>query len=97
MGLVAWNSLRGLLVSSLRGMFLWDWLIYWLILGAWQAYHYYNRYIAGELRLERFEKATEAYARMMSGWECCRSRKLELPAGRGRSSRRHASRDEPGE
>ena len=55
-GLGAWNSLPGLLVSSLRGMFLWHWLIYWLILGAWQAYRYYNRYIAGELRLERLER-----------------------------------------
>jgi signal transduction histidine kinase len=39
-----------------RGMFLWDWLVYWLILGAWQAQRYYDRYIASELRLERLEK-----------------------------------------
>jgi LytS/YehU family sensor histidine kinase len=38
-------------------MFLWNWLIYWLILGGWQAYHYYDRYIAGELRLERLERS----------------------------------------
>jgi LytS/YehU family sensor histidine kinase len=37
-------------------MFLWNWLTYWLILGAWQAYHYCDYYIAGELRLERLEK-----------------------------------------
>ena len=32
--------------SSLGGMFLWNWLVYWLILGAWQAYRYYDHYIA---------------------------------------------------
>jgi two-component system, LytTR family, sensor kinase len=57
-GMGAWNGLAGitLLVDSLRVMFLWDWLIYWLILGAWQAYHYYDYYIAGELHLERLER-----------------------------------------
>ena len=44
------------LADALRGMFLWNWLIYWLILGAWQAYRYYDHYIAAELRLERLEK-----------------------------------------
>ena len=38
------------------GLVLWNWLIYWLILGAWQAYRYYDHYIAAELRLERLEK-----------------------------------------
>jgi two-component system LytT family sensor kinase len=38
-------------------MFLWNWLIYWLILGASQAYRYYDHYIASELRLERLEKS----------------------------------------
>jgi two-component system, LytTR family, sensor kinase len=38
------------------GMFVWHWLIYWLILGAWQAYRYYGHYISAELRLERLEK-----------------------------------------
>jgi two-component system, LytTR family, sensor kinase len=55
-GIGAWNSVPGLLVVSLRGMFLWNWLVYWLILGAWQAYRYYDHYIAAELRLERLEK-----------------------------------------
>ena len=55
-GIGASNSLPGFLVVSLRGMFLWNWLVCWLILGAWQAYRYYDHYIAGELRLERLEK-----------------------------------------
>ncbi|HXT25396.1 MAG TPA: histidine kinase [Candidatus Eisenbacteria bacterium] len=57
-GINGWNGLPSIrfLVDSLRGMFLWNWLTYWLILGSWQAYHYYDRYITGELRLERLEK-----------------------------------------
>src|SRR5713101_6096465 len=49
------SSIR-FLVDALRGMFLWNWLIYWMILGAWQACRYYDHYITGELRLERLEK-----------------------------------------
>jgi two-component system LytT family sensor kinase len=58
-GIVEWNGLPGIwfLVDALEGMFLWNWLIYWLILGAWQAYRYYDRYVASELRLERLEKS----------------------------------------
>jgi two-component system, LytTR family, sensor kinase len=57
-GIDEWNGLLRIrfLFDSLRGMFLWNWLNYWLILGVWQAYQYYDRYIAGELRLERLEK-----------------------------------------
>jgi two-component system, LytTR family, sensor kinase len=57
-GFDEWNGLPSIrvLVDSLRGMFLWNWLIYWLILGAWQAHHYYDHYIASELRLERLER-----------------------------------------
>jgi hypothetical protein len=57
-GLNQWSRLAssGLLIEALRGMFLWDWLVYWMILGAWQAYRYYNHYITGELRLERLER-----------------------------------------
>ncbi len=46
----------GFLVNALGDMFLWNWLVYWLILGAWQAYRYYDHYVAAELRLERLEK-----------------------------------------
>ena len=57
-GVSEWNGLLniGFLTAALRGMFLWNWLDYWLILGCWQAYRYYDRYLAAELRLERLEK-----------------------------------------
>src|SRR5262245_20191543 len=34
------------LLGALRGMFLWNWLVYWLIAGAWQVYRYYERYLS---------------------------------------------------
>jgi LytS/YehU family sensor histidine kinase len=37
------------------GWQIWCWLIYWIILGGIQAYHYYQRYMNSELRLERLE------------------------------------------
>ena len=57
-GMAEWNHVAGisLLLDAMRGMVLWNWLIYWLIVGAWQAYRYYDRYMAAELRLERLEK-----------------------------------------
>ena len=57
-GIGEWRSLTGtgLLIEALGGMFLWNWLVYWLILGAGQAYHYYDRYLAAELRAERLER-----------------------------------------
>jgi two-component system LytT family sensor kinase len=57
-GIGDWNRIfgNGFLAEALGSMFLWNWLIYWLILGAWQAYRYYDHYIAAELRLERLEK-----------------------------------------
>jgi LytS/YehU family sensor histidine kinase len=55
----AWNGLAsvGFLVSALRGLFLWNWLNYWLIFGAWQVYQYYKHYLSSELRLERLERS----------------------------------------
>ena len=57
-GIGEWTGLLSitLLFDSLRGLFVWNWLNYWLILGAWQAYRYYEHYLAGELRLERLER-----------------------------------------
>jgi two-component system LytT family sensor kinase len=58
-GISAWDGVfrvQYLIDALVRGMVLWNWLVYWLILGAWQAYLYYDRYVAGELRLERLEK-----------------------------------------
>jgi len=42
--------------NALRGMFLWNWLIYWVIVGAWQAYQYYRRFLSSELSRERLER-----------------------------------------
>ena len=42
-------------------MFLWSWLVYWLIVGAWQALPVPRRYLSSELRMERLERQfTEA-------------------------------------
>ena len=58
-GIGEWNGLLSIrfLFNALKGLFLWNWLNYWMILGAWQAFRYYDHYIAGELRLERLEKS----------------------------------------
>jgi two-component system LytT family sensor kinase len=58
-GIAEWNGVLSIrfLLEALRGLFLWNWLIYWLILGAWQVYRYYDHYLASELRLERLEKS----------------------------------------
>jgi two-component sensor histidine kinase len=56
-GMVPWNRLPSIrYLTDGHGLVLWNWLVYWLILGAWQAYRYYDHYIAAELRLERLEK-----------------------------------------
>ncbi len=45
------------LLNALRGMmFMWNWLVYWLIVGAWQVYRYNERYLSSELRMERLER-----------------------------------------
>ncbi len=56
-GVTPWSSLRlsQILSPSVIGWQLWCWLIYWVILGGIQAYHYYQRYMNSELRLERLE------------------------------------------
>jgi two-component system, LytTR family, sensor kinase len=57
-GIDEWNALPSIriLVDALRGMFLWSWLVYWLIIGGWQAFQYYQRYLLSELRMERLER-----------------------------------------
>jgi len=57
-GLIGWSGLPSIqfLLNALKGLFLWHWLNYWMILGGWQAYRYYDQYIASELRLERLER-----------------------------------------
>lgn len=58
LGLEQWALLRNvhLLPNALRGMFLWNWLIYWVIFGVLQTFRYYKHYLASELRLERMER-----------------------------------------
>lgn len=58
LGLGKWTVLRDvhLLPNALRGMFLWAWLVYWVIVGAWLAYRYYQRYLLSELGRERLER-----------------------------------------
>lgn len=58
-GLGRWSAVFSAqtLLIPLQGMFLWSWLVYWLIVGAWQVYQYYQRYVAGELRMERLERS----------------------------------------
>jgi two-component system LytT family sensor kinase len=57
-GVGPWSALfdTQTLLGALRGMFLWSWLVYWLIVGAWQVYQYYERYLSSELRMERLER-----------------------------------------
>jgi two-component system LytT family sensor kinase len=59
MRLAPWSRLWDgkLLVNAFRGMFLWSVLVYCLIVGVWQAYLYHQRYLSGELRMERLERS----------------------------------------
>jgi two-component system, LytTR family, sensor kinase len=59
LGIGSWDALLGtrLIMAALQGMFLWSWLVYWLILGCWQAYRYYGHYLSTELRMERLERS----------------------------------------
>jgi two-component system, LytTR family, sensor kinase len=57
-GLQGWATIRNphLFANALRGMFLWNLLIYWVIAGGWQAYRYNQSYVSSELRSERLER-----------------------------------------
>jgi two-component system, LytTR family, sensor kinase len=59
LGMGPWSSLQNtkILAGALRGMFLWSWLVYWLILGTSQVYHYYKHYLSSELQMERLERS----------------------------------------
>ena len=55
-----------LLESVDSGMFLWVWIIYWMILGAWLAKQYQERFRWSELQRERTERlSTQAQLRSL--------------------------------
>jgi two-component system, LytTR family, sensor kinase len=57
-GDVKWSALQpGQMIKSGPGWLVWSLLVYWMIVGAMQAYRYYERYVSSELRLERMEKS----------------------------------------
>jgi signal transduction histidine kinase len=58
LGVNPWSSIQfsKKFAENELGWFLWSGLIYWMIVGALQAYRYYERYVASELRLERLER-----------------------------------------
>jgi signal transduction histidine kinase len=57
----------GVLLRSVdSGMFLWVWIIYWMILGAWLARQYQERFRRSELQRERTERlSTQAQLRSL--------------------------------
>ena len=57
-----WAATTKMLMAAMRGMFLWSWLVYWLILSAWQIVRYYRHYAAAELHMERLQRqSSEAH------------------------------------
>jgi two-component sensor histidine kinase len=54
----SWNALRFSRIFALSNFddSLWNWLVYWVIVGAMQAYRYYERYLSSELHLARMER-----------------------------------------
>jgi two-component system LytT family sensor kinase len=57
---------RVLLQSADSGMFLWVWINYWLIFGAWLAKQYQERFRRSELQRERIERlSTQAQLRSL--------------------------------
>ena len=57
----------GVLLRSVNsGMFLWLWIVYWVIVGAWLARQYQERFRASELQRERTERlSTQAQLRSL--------------------------------
>jgi two-component system, LytTR family, sensor kinase len=58
LGVMAWSSAFGLapLQEAMKGGFLWNLVVYLLVVGGWQAVQYSQHYLASELRLERLER-----------------------------------------
>jgi signal transduction histidine kinase len=58
-GLGMWPALLhvDILRQALRGAFLWNWLVYWLILGGRQVMFYYQHFLSQQLRMERLERS----------------------------------------
>lgn len=57
-GNIHWTELAPMhMLHAAAGWFVWSLLVYWMIVGALQAYRYYERYVSSELRLERMEKS----------------------------------------
>jgi signal transduction histidine kinase len=58
MGLTSWSAVASpnFLQLSMKGGFYWSWLIYWLVTGAWLAWHYHDRFQSSELRAEKAER-----------------------------------------
>lgn len=57
-GDITWTALEPAhVMHDVPGWFVWSLLVYWMIVGALQAYRYYERYVSSELRLERMEKS----------------------------------------
>ena len=57
-GLQAWSVMASsrFLAMLLQGL-LWSWLVYWVIFGVQQTFHYYRHYLASELRVARMERS----------------------------------------
>ncbi len=59
LGNVHWSHLtpKGMFNWEFVDWFMWSSLIYWMLIGALQAYRYYGHYMTSELRLQRLEKS----------------------------------------
>jgi two-component system LytT family sensor kinase len=59
LGNMPWSHLtpKGMFSWEFVDWFMWSSLIYWMIIGALQAYRYYGHYMSSELRLQRLEKS----------------------------------------
>lgn len=58
LGVTPWSGVVGLhpLHETVKGGFLWNLVVYLLVVGGWQAVQYSQHYLASQLRLERLER-----------------------------------------